>query len=150
MRLRVQHPLAAHPLPGLEGGHIHRQVGPEQHLPGIQSPGLRPTETDAGVDLALLCQPRGLHLGGEGQSCLHAAQPAPLLRLVKEDGPDASAHRRRPLPGLLPVQCRLSAYRHDAEDVRTGVGHDGLQGLLLAEGPVRRDLPAVDHIPIKF
>ena len=112
--LRLQHPLAAHLLPGLEGGQVHRQVGPQQHLPGVQRPGLRPPQADAGLHRSPVREAGGLQLGGEGQGRLHAAQPSPRLGLVKDHRPHRPAGLGHPLFGLLTVEGRLSAHRHDA------------------------------------
>ena len=148
--LRLQHSLAAHVLRGLEGGDFHRQVHPQQYLSGIEGPGLRAPYPGAGGYHPLLGERGGIHLAGKGQGGLQTAQSASLLRLVEYHRPHTAAGLGQSIPCLLAVQGGLGTHGHDTQNVRTGIGHDGLQSFLLAHRPACRHFVAVGHFPVKF
>ena len=115
----------------LTGGDVHRQIHPQQHLPGVQGPGLRLPEPRTGQDRPRLGQTGRLRLTGKRQPHLHPPQTARPLWLVQQDGPHHAGDLGRALPGLFAAEGGLPIYIHNAGDVGAGVGDNALQGLLL-------------------
>ena len=148
--LRVQHPPAQGLLCGLAGRHVHGQVHPQQHLSGVQRPGLGAAQPGTGQHPALLGEARGLRLTAEGQPHLHPPQPRAPVRLVQNDRPDHAPQLHRPGLDLLAVEHGLAAHVHDAQNIRAGVRDDALQRLLLAQRQLRHRVIALQGVPFKF
>ena len=148
--VRAGHAAADGPLHRLAGGNVHRQVHPQQHLPGVEGPGLGAAQPGSGQHRPPLGEAGGLRLTGEGQAHLHPPQATAPLGLVEDGGPHHACHLGHPLPGLLAAEGGLAAYVHNAQNVRAGVGYDALQGLLLAQGHIRHRVVVDNGIPFKF
>ena len=149
-RPAVGHAAAHRPFRRLTGRDIYRKVHPQQHLPGVEDPGLGAAQPWAGQHRSPLGQAGSLRLTGEGQPHLHPPQAAAALGLVEDTGPHHAGDLGSALPGLLAAQHRLTAHIHNAQDIGAGIGYDALQGLLLAQGNLRHRLIADDGITFKF
>ena len=122
----VGHAAAHRPFRRLTGRDIYRKVHPQQHLPGVEDPGLGAAQPGAGQHRSPLGQAGGLRLTGEGQPHLHPPQAAAPLGLVENHCPHHAGNLGSALPGLLAAQSRLTAHIHNAQDIRAGIGYDAL------------------------
>ena len=123
------------------------QAHPHQHLPGIEQTGVRPLYPGNGHHLPLRRQAGVLHRAGEGQLHLHPAQPLPAVGEIEQRRRTEPERVSRPSCTTLSSSADDPIGLTDAQDVRAGVRHDALQGLLLAHGGLQRRLIAV---PARF
>ena len=126
------------------------QAHPHQHFPGIKQTGVRPLYPGNGHHPPLRRQAGVLHRAGEGQLHLHPAQPLPAVGEIEQRRPDGAGEGEPPLLHHLVPQADDPLGLTDAQDVRAGVRHDALQGLLLAHGGLQRRLITVPADPFQF
>ena len=135
-----------HPLPLLHGrthgqGHVaaadgaEEQVGPGQHLPGVEDAGVDAPELPPDVQKFALRAPLSLPVALEGDLEVEGAGTLLLLWYVQHRHLHRAAGAETPVRRQLPVgQTHQARGVHDPGDVRAAVRHNVLPHGLAGEG----------------
>ena len=135
--LLPQHLDALSPVAGHAGGYgqghvaahggIQHQIGPGQHLPGIQDPGVDAPQLPPDVQVLTGSVPLSLAIALEGDLKVQGAQALLLLRYVQHRRLHAAAGAEAPVPGQLPAgEAHRAGGVHDPGNVSAAVRHDVL------------------------
>ena len=93
---------------------------------------------------------QGLRRAGKGDGDGHAPDALRPVGQIEHSGADRAGNLCPSLLGLFSLEAHHGLTVHDAEDVRTGVGDDGRQGLLVEEGGVQHGIITVEMGCVQF
>ncbi|CUO80696.1 Uncharacterised protein [Flavonifractor plautii] len=130
--------------------HTESQIHPDQHLAGVDQPGVCPLYPRQGHHAAQRRQRRVLQSTGKGQFHLHPAYPLFTVREVEQRRPYRAGELHPTILEHLVPQAYHALGIADAKDIRTGIRYNALQCLLAADGCIQYGLIAAPLSPIQF
>ena len=141
---------AHHGLRGEKGAHLDGQIDPDQHLAGVEDPGIRALDPGQGGHGAGPGHPVCGGGAEEGQVDFHAVHPASVVRLVEHRAAHGAGQLQASLLGLLALETDGAGGIGQLQNIRAGVRDDHLHGLLVEQGGLQDGFKAGHWVAVEF